>query len=234
MPARRFFSPLHALLGLGLGLGVVPKARAQDYPYEEPSDGLPTEGAPAPALKKDAESPAEKPAASPPPEINRAAPKRPRLKRVNAIFRMGVKLGGNVMVVKSAGSPSSKGWGLSAAFALGWDLPYQPIFLEAETGYRSFFQNHNPVSTIPFRFGVFYRDRIGKQSVWRPGVAVSVDATFEHDDVDDTHSFELAPALHLVSMWELNSFILEPALLFYRVGNSSTLIGLEFRAGYRF
>ena len=225
---------------------------AQDYPYDEalpetsatgpapaPSgDGLPVEsaaeGKAPPALKSDSSSSAD--STTPTTPVATAPARKARGKRIAAISRMGFKLGGNFSLLKVDGS-SIKGPGLSGAFALGWDLPYQPIFLEAEIGYRSFFINEETVHSIPLRLGLFYRSRIGKRSLWRPGIAVSLDTSFEttvDDAGESSRSTSISPSLQLVSTWELRGFLIEPALLFMRAGSASTFLGLDLRFGYRF
>jgi hypothetical protein len=202
-------------------------ASAQDYPYDESpvanGDVLPVEK-PADALRRgstDAE-PVEAPAAG------------GARKRANALFRVGVKAGLNFALLHAGDAGNFSGIGIEAAVSAGWDLPYQPIFLELETGYRNHFLTDNPTHIIPLKFGVFYRERVGARNLWKPGVGMSLDARIETDSSTGGKSFALMPSLHLSSLWELDAFLVEPMISIYRVQSSLTSLAFALRGGYRF
>jgi len=209
---------------------------APDYPYDEepattvpgataptpPADGLPIEK-PAPALRKNA----------PTGPLESETPTAPATRRsLPNLFRFGVKTGFSWNFVHSSGGNFS-GYGIDALVSAGWDLAYQPVYLELESGYRGHFLNDNPAHIVPLKFGVFYRERIGAKNLWKPGLSASLDLRLEKDAAAET-AVALVPALHVSSLWEFDRYLIEPMLSIYRVESALTSVTFAFRGGYRF
>ncbi len=208
-----------------LGAVLSSSAYAQDYPYDDEPSGeapLPPEGptetpTPAPAL------PTEGP--------GRASPKRTRQP---SLFRVALKAGANFAVLSSAAAGSHSGMGIEGVVAMGWDLAYQPIFLELEFGYRSHFMGDDPLHIVPIRFGTFYRKRMARTRLWKPGVAVSFDARMEASANGSGSDLNFLPALHLSNQFEFGNFLAEPVVSLYRLGSTGNSIAAAFRLGYRY
>ncbi|MBS1984005.1 MAG: hypothetical protein JST16_07510 [Bdellovibrionales bacterium] len=220
---------------LWLSLFAAAFARAEDYPYESDDTANTAEKEAAPSEPTAAPIPREKPSAS-------AAPKK---NRIPALFRYAAKIGGEFAVFQPLGSSttttgttssSTTDYGLGFDFLVsgGWDLPYQPIFLELETGYRAQFINYDQKTHVfPLRAGVFKRERTGRDTLFKYGLIGAIDIKYESDGLGG-NTFGVAPSMSLAAVWEFGSFLFQPELNIYRLGASKNFFALTGLAGIRF
>lgn len=213
-------------------------AKAQDYPYDEPPSALPK--ATTVTTADPNELPVEKPAAAlrkntPVTGIDKdsdgTAPVIGR-KRVPALTRFGVKSGLNFAILNSSTAGNFSGIGVEFLGSIGWDLAYQPLFFEFETGYRNHFMGDNPVHIIPLKFGIFYRERLSARNLWKPGLSTSLDLRIE--SVKNESDFAILPGIHFSSIWEFGPIIVEPLVSIYRIQSSLMSLAFSLRGGYRF
>jgi hypothetical protein len=195
---------------------------AQDYPYDD---------APEPSPK------AELPRESPEDSLGDSSSS----KKLPPLFRVGFKFGSDFAFYQypltTVTSASHSGFGFDGLVSLGWDLPYQPIFLEMETGYKGLFltsKTANKTHTIPLRFGTFRRFRTGPQSLLKIGAITSLDFRFQTDETTNQKDFRVVPALALALAWESGGLIFQPEIGIYRIQSQNSFLSFGFLAGYRF
>ncbi len=193
--------------------------RAQDYPYENPSD--------------EAKLPRESPDES-------ISPRALEIRKKKSRHSWAIKAGINYTVVEepSLSNPlattSTKGVGAEGMISYGTDLVFQPIFLEVESGYRMLLASQNSkVHVVPLRLGAFYRERVGETSVWRPGVVASIDFKMAKDDANK-NVWAIVPSLGLSTMWDIGHFLIEGIFNLHRIETQYNYYDFSFRLGYRF
>jgi hypothetical protein len=223
---RRFGVPV--LLALFFALPSL-KARAQDYPYDDTQ--LQRNESPVPQEKDSS--------------VQNAPNGEKKSKRLPALFRLGLKAGGNFAIfelpneVDSTLTDRSTGFGIDALLSFNWDLPYQPISLEFESGWRSLLavaSNTDPFNVIPFDFGVYYRDRTGVRSAWKAGIKAGLDLVIDNVEfgVSRKDSFAVMPSLSFATTFEFSNFLIEPVATIYRLQNQRLFFVFATRAGIRF
>lgn len=200
-----------------LTLLVAVPAFAQDYPYDNPDS--------APA----AELPTEAPAARNPKD------------KLPPLFRIGVKAGSDFSVLRDPAtdgvtSYSYSGFSGGFLFGFGWDLPYQPIFLELETGYKALFlteKSLDVLNLIPIRFGIFRRMRVGHDSLFKFGLVPAFDLRIAKDELGD-NGFSLVPSVTLAAAWEVGSWVLQPEFTLFRLQSRQSFFSFGLYTGVRF
>jgi len=221
------------LLGFVTWIAFSSPCWAQDYPYDD------TE------LKKDEKSlPNEKAAAE---EVDRGGKRR-----LPALARLGIKGGGNFTLFQNPSgvdptlTTQFSGFGAEGLISVGWDLPYQPVYLELESGYKALLlsaqntlgESIPPLHVIPLSFGVFLRNRIGKRSMWKPGIRGTLEMRIS-DDVDPftgetVSAFGVFPTVSIGSILELGSFLVEPSFTIGRLQKQFVFFSFAVRSGFRF
>lgn len=200
-------------------------ARAQDYPYEDK---------PADALKNDSgkdELPKEVPYSPP----QTSSPNASSRKKSRTVQRFSIKAGGNFALIQdnlSATVTTAKGMGFEGLVALGWDLAYQPVYLEIESGYRGLLLNTNSkMHIIPMRMAAFYRDRIGDTSFWKTGVFGGIALRIVPDA---TINYATVPIFGFATMFDFDNFLIEGAVSIHHIESKNNFFDLSVRAGFRF
>jgi hypothetical protein len=179
-------------------------ASAQDYPYDDSSSS---------------ENPASLPVEMPSPAAPGTSPTRPTQK-ATSLFRMGLKGGGNFTSfqdrVCTQASDSGcveyfnrtyTGVGFEGRIGFGWDLAYQPVFIETEIAYLHKMANlKSPLRVVQIQQGLFHRERIGKHSLWKNGVLAVADIRIAQTG-DAELSAALYPAFGVSSLVEWGAFL---------------------------
>jgi len=212
-----------------------PSLLAQDYPYDDVE-----------LKREEGAIPVEKITDETQEEVSTAPGTVKKLrKKLPPLFRLSLKAGGNFSffqspsVADTALTDSVNGFGLDALVGAGWDLPYQPLFIEFESGYRNLFLTENSsLHVIPLSFGIAYRNRIGRRSLLRLGLRPSLD--FQIQDTTDevsglaSSSFALVPTMGFFMTVEIRSFLIEPSVTIIRIQSQRSFISTSLRLGYRF
>ncbi len=206
-------------------------ALAQDYPYSATDDSGPES------------LPVENPEA---PEQD--VPNVRKSSKPTSLFRMGLKLGGNFSIFQdrlcvsadpTAGclaytNRSFNGIGYEGRIAFGWDLAYQPIYVETEIGYQGKLVTlSSPLRNLLISQGIYHRERIGKKSMWKNGVVVQLDGRIAENSEEEL-SFAAYPALGLSTMVESGWFIGQAIFYLHQFRTKrnyfsiSTLMGIRF------
>jgi hypothetical protein len=161
---------------------------------------------------------------------------------------MGVKLGGNFSLFQdrlcTAANSSSgcqtyvnrsfNGIGIEGRISFGWDLAYQPIYLETELGYQEKMMTlDSPLRNFFLAQGIFYRDRIGKQTLWKNGVMAQLDGRIAENS-DEELNFAVYPAIGLSTMIESGAFITQLTFYAHQFRTNRNFFSLSFLLGYRF
>ncbi len=194
----------------------VPFSIAQDYPYDEKTETKETEG----------ELPKESPTA--------AAAK----KKAKNVMRFGIKAGVNYTYaqgenVLTGQTATAKGIGGEVLLALGWDLAYQPVFIEIESGYRGLlWTEESKTHAAPLRVGFFYRDRLGPTSFWKAGLTSGVHLRIQENI--GSNDFAIVPFFGFSSIWEFDNFMLEATANITRIESGNNFFDFAFRGGFRF
>lgn len=215
------------LFSFALSLVTTAPTFAQDYPYDDTN----------------ADSAASLPVEVP----NPATPTQRVPKKATSLFRMGLKLGGNFTSFQdrlcSTGSStgcteylnrSFTGVGFEGRIGFGWDLAYQPIFIETEVGYLQKMANlDTPLRVLQLQQGLFHRERIGKDSLWKNGVLAVLDLrVFENSDSDLKAA--AVPALGFSTLIEWGAFLTQLNFYLHQFRanenhwSTSYLVGLRF------
>lgn len=207
-------------------------AFAQSYPY----DNAPIDSDNAAAL------PVEVPTPTTPSGAPSRVPQRP-----TSLFRMALKGGGNFtsfqdrLCVSASGvgcltylDRSYSGFGFQGHISFGWDLAYQPVFLETEIGYlHKMLNQDSPLRVLQIQQGLFHRKRIGQKTLWKNGVLAALDVRIA--EVADTDLEAAAfPAIGLASAIEWGSFMTQLNIHLSQIRSSrnhwssSLLMGVRF------
>jgi len=202
---------------------------AQDYPYDD--------------SKPDPDSAASLPVEVP----NPASPTQRVPKKALSLFRMGLKVGSNFtsfqdrlcVAADNAGcitylNRNYTGVGFEGRISFGWDLAYQPIFIETEVGYLQKLSNlEAPLKVIQVQQGLFHRERIGKNSLWKNGVLAVVDLrVFENADTELRAA--TVPAIGFATLIEWGSFLTQLNFYLHQLRahqnhfSTSLLVGARF------
>jgi hypothetical protein len=113
--------------------------------------------------------------------LEQGQPARPVRRRTPPLFRFALKAGANYSVFQTTSAADTStvtisGVGFDGLTSFGWDLPYQPIFLEFQSGYRQLFtaaSSNSDVLTItalhvvPIGLGLAYRARTGPRIIFK-------------------------------------------------------------------
>jgi hypothetical protein len=234
----------------------VSPTRAQDYPYDQSASGSASGSAEAPLPR---EAPATAPALPAPapgyaPYSPTANSQRASERAVPALFRVGFKLGGHYTYAQSRDSANplvtyvQDGFGFAGLVFFGWDLPYQPIFLEFESGYEGLFLTgtdpytgfKRPVHMIPARLGVYRRVRVGAEQLFKFGFGPSMDFRISDEDtvingvLTTQTGFSVVPSLRFSVIWETGGFLIQPHFTLFRLRSRANFFSFGALAGYRF
>lgn len=192
-------------------------ALSQDYPYDGPEDAPPADKSGLPTESSNTKSPSAPGSGGQP-----------------SLFRVGVKGGAEYAIFQTYGASTLSGVGFGGLFSLGWDLPYQPVFVELEAGFKKLFPSSDTsLLVMPLRFGMFRRMRIGAQSLFKFGVVPSLDLRIQ-DDASGGSEASVVPSLTLAVVWEFGGFLIQPETTIYRIRASDTRISFGTLVGYRF
>jgi len=192
-------------------------AASQDYPYEEAAP----KGTP---VKNKSSLPVESPE-----ELEKAG----RFQKRTSIFRMSLKAGGNYSYIQSDYG-NINGFGAEGRLAFGWDLAFQPVYLETEIGYRGMnLTTDFPVHVIVAQQGLYYRERIGKTSLWKPGIVTTLDFRIESIDAF-TRSYSLLPSFGITSLWEIDPILIQVTAYLHRVSSGQNFLSTTFLTGLKF
>lgn len=203
------------------GITIALRSQAQEYPYDEKAES-----------KAEAEK-AELPKESLAPLA--AAAK----KKTKNVMRVGLKAGANYTSVQSVDTSSNitlseRNVGFEGALALGWDLAYQPIFLEIETGYRALLVNTpSKLSMIPLRIAAYYRERLANTSFWKIGLFGGLGLRIQKDLLG-SNLYATVPLFGFSSVWEIDSFLIELSLSVHRIESRNNFVDGALRGGFRF
>lgn len=202
---------------------------AQDYPYEDaPTDNTDN--------KDTLKIPVEKPGTTSSTDGANAK------KKYHALFRVGIKGGANYTIFQNPSNSNPtltdqfSGVGAEGMIAFGWDMPYQPLFIEFETGYRGILlsSGSDPLNVIPLTLGVHYRDRLGRTSLWKPGLKSSLEIRYAKNATTGVTQFSMNPTITLSSLIEFGNLLFEPMMTVARIQTQYTFLVFAFRTGYRF
>ncbi len=225
---------LTGFLGLAISLSFclnTSNSLAQDYPYSATDDSgpetLPVENPEAP--QQDTRN------------VRRSS-------KPTSLFRMGLKLGGNFSIFQDrlcvSADPTSgclaytnrsfNGVGYEGRISFGWDLAYQPIYIETEVGYQVKLANlESSLRNILISQGIYHRERIGQKSMWKNGVVVQLDGRIAENS-NESLSFAAYPALGLSTMIESGWFVGQAIFYLHQFRTKrnyfsiSTLMGIRF------
>ncbi len=189
---------------------------AQEYPYDE-----------APPSGEDNSLPVESP---------EELVKQGRLKKRTSLFRMGLKAGVNHSYFQSlvVEGVSITGFGAEGRLSFGWDMAFQPIFLETEVGYRGMnLTTEDKLNVFVLQQGVFYRSRLGKTSMWKPGLLTTLDLRIESTAAGESE-ITLFPSVGFTSLWDLNAFLIQATFYIHRLGSTGSFVSSALLAGIRF
>jgi hypothetical protein len=200
---------------------------AQDYPYEENPPANAATGLPV-------ESPDQLAAEG-------------KYKKRTSLFRMGLKGGGNYSYYQTAycvaadatGCLSEQtmtlnGFGAEGRLAFGWDMAFQPIYLETEIGYRGLnFTSTNPLHVVVLQQGLYFRERLSKTSMWKPGILSTLDLRVEPLGLGETQ-FSVFPSIGVTSLWEFSAFLIQATAYFHRAGSGRIFVSTSALTGIRF
>lgn len=195
-------------------------AIAQDYPYDTPE--------PSSKQTLPKESPEDSLDSSP-------------ARKLPALFRVGFKFGSEFSIyqyeVATGIGASHTGLAFDGLISFGWDLPYQPLFLELETGYKGLFLTSNTTSAVhivPLRFGTFRRFRTGPQGLLKIGVIPSIDYRTQVDTATLTRYSMVVPSLSFALAWEHAGLLIQPEIGLYRIESRNSFLSFAILGGYRF
>jgi hypothetical protein len=205
-------------------------ATAQDYPYEETED----------YSQNPASLPVEAPGATP---THRTAPRA----RPTSLFRMGFKAGANFTlfqdgVCTNANSSgcletldrSFNGPGIEGRISLGWDLAYQPLFIETEFGYQHKMMNlDSPLRVVQLQQGFFHRERVGSKSLWKNGILAAFDLRIA-ETANDELSYAIHPSIGFATMIEWGSLVTQINLYLSQFRSQRNHWSTSFLVGIRF
>lgn len=205
--------------------------QAQSYPYDNTEDignlNLPVENPKTPPQKKSDVRPSSMP---------------------TSLFRMGVKLGGNFSLFQdrlcTAANTTSgcqtylnrsfNGIGLEGRISFGWDLAYQPVYLETELGYQEkLLTIDTPLRNFFLAQGLFHRERIGSQTLWKNGVITQLDGRFAETGGEEL-SFAIFPAFALSTMIESGAWITQLSFYVHQFRTDRNFFSISTLVGYRF
>jgi hypothetical protein len=201
---------------------------AQDYPYDD------TKGSDS--------------AASLPVEVpNQGAASSRVPKKPTALFRMSLKVGGNFtgfqdrLCTASSGvtctaynDRSYTGVGFEGRIGFGWDLAYQPVFIETEVGYLHKLANLDaPLKVLQIQQGFFHRERIGQDAQWKNGVLAALDLRIFQNANSELRSAAL-PAVGLSTMLEFGAFLTQLNFYVHEFRPSENHWSTSLLAGLRF
>lgn len=165
-----------------------------------------------------------------------------------SLFRMGLKLGGNFSFFQdrlcTSADPTSgclaytnrsfNGIGYEGRISFGWDLAYQPIYIETEFGYQEKLATlSSSLKNVLLSQGIYHRDRIGKKSMWKNGVIVQLDGRIAETGNEEL-SFAVYPALGLSSMIESGWFIGQVIFYIHQFRTKRNFYSISTLAGIRF
>jgi hypothetical protein len=184
--------------------------------------------------------------------LEQGQPAKPVRRRTPPLFRFALKAGANYSVFQTTSAADTStvtisGVGFDGLTSFGWDLPYQPIFLEFQSGYRQLFtaaSSNSDVLTItalhvvPIGLGLAYRARTGPRTLMRVGVRPSLDfqieSTLDPLSGSTTTSFAVAPSFGLWWAFEVKDFLVEIDLSVLRIQSQHNFLTSALRLGYRF
>lgn len=206
-------------------------AGAQSYPYDDSENignlNLPVENPKVPVPEQADVRPSNKP---------------------TSLFRMGVKFGGNFSLFQdrlcTAANATSgcqtyvnrsfNGIGLEGRISFGWDLAYQPVFLETEIGYQEkLLTIDTPLRNFFLAQGLFHRERIGAKTLWKNGVIAQLDGRFAETGGDEL-SFAVFPALGISTMIESGAWITQLSFYVHQFRSDRNFFSISTLVGYRF
>jgi hypothetical protein len=200
-----------------LSLWVTSTPNAQDYPYDA-----------ADQSSRSDRLPVERPS---------TAERSGKGRTLPSLFRVGLKLGFNWALFQTPNgelADTVSGLGPDGYLSFGWDLPYQPIFIELESGYRGlFFSDSNErLNVIPLRFGTFHRSRIGDSDLIKFGLVPSLDLRMQSTPTDTQTS--LVPGLAFAFVYESGGFLIQPEFTLFRFRKNNNFWALSNVIGWRF
>lgn len=181
---------------------------------------------------------------TPPPQRADVRPSR----KPTSLFRMGVKFGGNFSLFQdrlctaanttsgcqSYQNRSFNGVGLEGRLSFGWDLAFQPVYLETEIGYKEKLMTlDTPLRNFFLAQGLFHRERIGAQTLWKNGVIAQLDGRFSETGGDEL-SFSIFPALGLSTMIESGAWITQLSFYVHQFRSDRNFFSISALVGYRF
>ncbi len=167
--------------------------------------------------------------------------------KATSLFRMGLKLGGNFtafqdrVCVEASNSGCLRyldrdytGVGFEGRIGFGWDLAYQPVFIETEVAYLHKLANlDSPLRVIQIQQGLFHRERIGTKSLWKNGVLAVMDVRIAQTGENDL-SGALYPAFGASTLIEWGAFLTQLNFYLSQLRPSRNHWSLSFVSGVRF
>jgi len=217
---KKTFSLISILLFMVFSAAVF----AQEYPYEEGSSSAPVE--------------APNSIGHPPSSSSKNS------NRHHALTRVGVKFGVNHSYAQSATavegeSVAVSGLGIEGLMAVSWDLPYQPVFIELESGYRNFFLTADDrLHAVVLGLSLHYRNRLSRTSLWKPGIKsyfeLRIQDVSDLDTGEKAMEFGVFPAIGVSSLFEFSNFLIEPIFIINRLQSERSFFSFVFRTGFRF
>lgn len=217
------------LFSAALTLCLSTSAVAQDYPYDD--------------ANQESDSAASLPVEVP----NSSSPTQRVPKKALSLFRMGLKVGANFtsfqdrlcVAADNLGcasylNRSFTGVGFEGRVSFGWDLAYQPVFIETEVGFSQKLANlEAPLKVIQVQQGLFHRERIGKNSLWKNGVLAVVDLrVFKNSDSQT--SAATVPAIGFATLIEWGSFITQANFYLHQLRSNENHFSSSLLVGTRF
>lgn len=209
---------------------------SQEYPYEESTETTQSEE------NQNSSLPVESPT-----DTNQILKKKSPSSKATSLYRMGVKAGLNFTSfhdrVCTAASQlgcsdyldtSYSGIGFEGRVSFGWDLAYQPIFLEFEMGYQHKLMSlDSNLKVFQMQQGIFHRKRTGKDSLWKNGILVALDTRIAENSNEDL-SFAVYPAVGISSLMEWGSYLIQWNLYLSQIRSSRNHWSTSLLTGLRF
>ncbi len=210
--------------------GEKPVPPPAELPVEKPEDESIDDGLPAPRATQ----------ALTPPLVSSSGRRR-------SLFRMGLKAGANFGFFQDSLCVSAdpdgcidhekrtfSGPGFDARVSFGWDLAFQPVFLETELAYRRMLINQvEALNVFQVQQGLFYRKRLGARSAWKPGLLTALDVRVVAN-ADGSNDAAVFPALGFASIWEINALIFQLSVYVHELRSNETFVSGSLLTGLRF
>ena len=165
--------------------------------------------------------------------------------RTPSLFRLGIKLGANFALLQSptqddaTTTVNTTGFGAEGLVSFNWDLAYQPLSLEFETGYKNYLlSTGTSLHALAMGFGTYYRIRSGTRSLFKIGAKSSAELRLQNSVDPDTGvnstQWGWFPGIALSTQFEIDHLAFEPLVQINRIESGASFVAFAFRVGMLF